>query len=239
MSETFPYFRTPHDFYRRGYAAELGPFASAIYFCLLSHENHKTKDCFPSEETIAKKTGMTRNSVRKHITSLLDFGIIERIKKSSRSSRIVFHYKINPPNRWVRKQNDICAPHEQESNSDVHLVTDQCSPDAISYVHDVHTNKKELTKRNNNEKTVVNGFYMFGTDDDENELDASILPLEDDSQPCLAIQAPRLKRETTPESMRFVEKARKEIKTDDDRRKNDIATLDDIKEAFKRVKENC
>jgi len=31
-------------------------------------------------------------------------------------------------------------------------VTDQCSPDANSGVHDVHTNKKKLTKRNNNQK---------------------------------------------------------------------------------------
>jgi len=81
MQNNFTFFMVPKAIYEKNYANEIGVYGISVYLCLLFHKNNKTGDCFPSEETLAKKTGMTRNSVRKHIKSLLDFGIIERIKK--------------------------------------------------------------------------------------------------------------------------------------------------------------
>lgn len=162
------------------------------------------------------------------------YRIIKKNKKLSRYGRTVFHYIINSPDKWMNIENDICTSREHIDDHDVHPVTDQCSPDAIRDVQDIHTNNKKLTKRNNKEKKVLFDYSGFGTDDYENELVTSTLPLEDNNpQP-----AQRPKRDNIPKSMRFVEMIRNEIKTDDDRRKNNIATKDEVKKKVQEFKQN-
>jgi len=113
MSANFSYSRFPHDFIRKGYSAKAGPYGTTILACLCFHMNNTTGECFPSEETIAKEMGISRNSVRKYVKQLEELKIIKRRKKESIHGREVFHYIINPPDKWVKKGNDICAPHCQ------------------------------------------------------------------------------------------------------------------------------
>jgi len=156
MSVNFSYSRFPHDFIRKGYSAKLGPYCTAIYLCLLYHKNHKTGECFPAESTIGMELGISRNSVRKYIKPLLDFKIVDRKKEKSRNGRTLYHYIINKPSKWKSLCNNQCSPHEHISNPDVRLVTDRCSPDAISDVHEVHTNNKNLTRRiNKKDKDLI------------------------------------------------------------------------------------
>jgi len=164
MSVNFSYSRFPHDFIRKGYSAKFGPYSTAIYLCLLHHKNNKTGDCFPSEKSIARKMGMSRNTVREHIKKLLEYRIISRVKKSSINGKEVFHYTIYDPDQWLDLNQDIetiCSPDEQHKQffhsitDDVQITEDVCSFEEQSSVHDLNLNKKKETKRNNKELNSI------------------------------------------------------------------------------------
>ena len=50
--------------------------AVAVYLYLLRHANRKTNQCHPSEEIIAKKLHLSRNTVAKHVRLLEERGFI-------------------------------------------------------------------------------------------------------------------------------------------------------------------
>lgn len=81
---------------------------------------------------------------------LEEYNIIIRNKKPTKSGNYVFYYTFNSPNKW-RKIESICSPHEHPNDSDVHIVTNECSYQHNSDVHEVNTNNKKLTIRNNND----------------------------------------------------------------------------------------
>ena len=55
----------------------LCPGELAVYAFLLHCENHKTHQCWPSYKTIGKAVNLSENTVRKHVCSLVDKGIIQ------------------------------------------------------------------------------------------------------------------------------------------------------------------
>ena len=54
----------------------LCPGELAVYAYLRCCENRKTHQCWPSYKTIGKAVGMSENTVRKHVCSLVDKGLI-------------------------------------------------------------------------------------------------------------------------------------------------------------------
>ena len=48
----------------------------AIYAYLMYCENRKTYQCYPSYRTIGQAVGLTRNTVKKYVDSLVDKGLI-------------------------------------------------------------------------------------------------------------------------------------------------------------------
>ena len=48
----------------------------AIYAYLMYCENRKTYQCYPSYRTIGNAVGLTRNTVKKYVDSLVDKGLI-------------------------------------------------------------------------------------------------------------------------------------------------------------------
>ena len=66
---TFPF---PNEIFLLG----LCPGELAIYAYLRRCENRKTHQCWPSYKTIGKAVGMSENTVRKHVCSLVDKGLI-------------------------------------------------------------------------------------------------------------------------------------------------------------------
>ena len=66
---TFPF---PNEIVRLG----LCPGELAVYAYLRCCENRKTHQCWPSYKTIGKAVGMSENTVRKHVCSLVDKGLI-------------------------------------------------------------------------------------------------------------------------------------------------------------------
>jgi predicted transcriptional regulator len=66
------YFAVPNEIFCLGLSAN----AIAIYGYLLSIEDRKTYQCWPSYKTIGKATGMSSNTVRKYVTELEERGLI-------------------------------------------------------------------------------------------------------------------------------------------------------------------
>ena len=66
------YFPTPNEIFSLG----LSPGAFAVYAYLLRCENRRTHQCWPSYKTIGAATRMSVNTVRKHIGTLADKGLI-------------------------------------------------------------------------------------------------------------------------------------------------------------------
>jgi len=66
------YFPTPNEIFSLG----LSPGEFAVYAYLLCCANRRTHQCWPSYRTIGAATGMSVNTVRKHVCSLADKGLI-------------------------------------------------------------------------------------------------------------------------------------------------------------------
>ena len=66
------YFPTPNEIFSLG----LSPGEFAVYSYLLRCANRRTHQCWPSYRTIGAATQMSVNTVRKHVCSLADKGLI-------------------------------------------------------------------------------------------------------------------------------------------------------------------
>ena len=54
----------------------LSPSEIAVYFFLMYCENRTTYQCYPSYRTIGEAVGMSRNTVKKHVDSLVEKRLI-------------------------------------------------------------------------------------------------------------------------------------------------------------------
>ena len=66
------YFPLPNEIYRLG----LSPAEVSIYGYLLSLEDRKTYQCYPSYTTIGEAVGMSKKTVAKYVAMLVDKGLI-------------------------------------------------------------------------------------------------------------------------------------------------------------------
>ena len=66
------YFPTPNEIFSLG----LSPGEFAVYAYLLRCANRRTQQCWPGYKTIGSATQMSVNTVRKHVCSLADKGLI-------------------------------------------------------------------------------------------------------------------------------------------------------------------
>ena len=66
------YFALPNEIFQLG----LTPGELAVYSFLLQCENRETYQCYPSYRTIGQAVGLTRNTVKKYVDSLVDKGLI-------------------------------------------------------------------------------------------------------------------------------------------------------------------
>ena len=66
------YFPLPNEIYRLG----LSPAEVSIYGYLLSVEDRRTYQCYPSYTTIGEAVGMSKKTVAKYVAMLVDKGLI-------------------------------------------------------------------------------------------------------------------------------------------------------------------
>ena len=95
------------------YGRELGPCGIAVYCALVMHADRDTQTCWPSHQTIADETGMSRMQVFREIKKLACLGLIS-IQKRSGTSYIYTLLQITP----------TCNTELQPTESDLsHTVT--------------------------------------------------------------------------------------------------------------------
>ena len=83
----------------------------SFLLCLLRHMNHTTKECFPSLETLQKKSGIkSKSTLLKVRQSLLDKGLISYQKSGT---KVYYSINIIPVHNFNRTGTDF---NENESN---------------------------------------------------------------------------------------------------------------------------
>ena len=85
------FYCTPNDWIRK-HGPDLGPYGIAVYHCLMSFAD-QDGICWPSYQTIANLTGMSRPTVIKTIAKLIDLGILSKAerRKGQRQSSNSYH----------------------------------------------------------------------------------------------------------------------------------------------------
>jgi len=63
-----------------GDVAKLGPYAVTVYLVVKAYTNWKTGKAFPSIETIAEKSGISRAQVIRSLASLTEYGYLDKAK---------------------------------------------------------------------------------------------------------------------------------------------------------------
>ena len=108
----------------------LHPREFAVYAALLSRADAHTRECFPSYETLAAESGVTRRQVPYALAELIDEGLVER-----RRSRSVNRYRVVPfaddrPTGYrsrfergerVAQRDRVREPHSVDDEQDVRV----------------------------------------------------------------------------------------------------------------------
>jgi replication initiation and membrane attachment protein DnaB len=100
------------------YGETVGSNAVAIYSVLCRHANNSTQKCWPSMETIGKKSGIKdRKTVSKAIGILSDYNIIEVEKvKADNGKHANNTYQLNDPKYWKAISETPTPPKEEKND---------------------------------------------------------------------------------------------------------------------------
>lgn len=137
----------------KNWGAKLGPHCIAVYNVLVMHANADTQKAWPSFQTIADLTGMSRRQVMREIEKLEDNHIIA-IKEVSElhreSGKKVYSsniFTLLHPDEWGK----LSVPSDSLSLgvvTDSHQPSDTQSPPLVtgSHLNNTNKNKTQLTK---------------------------------------------------------------------------------------------
>jgi len=103
----------------------LNPISSCIYIVLKRFASNKTS-CFPSQDTIAKRMGVSRQTVNKYVKELVDKKIISIEEEITKKGKM-FIYTLLPMSM---------------------MLTRGCQQDRQGVVNTVDTNKTYINKKN-------------------------------------------------------------------------------------------
>ena len=130
------------------FSADLTAPAKLVLFALIYHANKDTGLTFPSQETIAAKTSLTRPTVCKALKALDARGLIKRVKSAGRS--VTYHLLCirdgSPPKSQIgaigdRKAQDVqtrLASDVNELDSSSQRDYHQMSTSLTADVKEVH-----------------------------------------------------------------------------------------------------
>ncbi|MBE7031962.1 MAG: helix-turn-helix domain-containing protein [Ruminococcaceae bacterium] len=135
-----------------------------VYMALIRHKNSKTKKCFPSYETMARETGLSKTTVINHIKLLEKYELIEKKQQHRKNYYTLIDFeelKKEKPDT-VNAENDtnieITDGSKKSKNIDVALT--QADEDFLSktYIFNEKTFKAEDWQKVLDGKEVVD-FY--------------------------------------------------------------------------------
>lgn len=115
------------------YAAVIGPYALAVYTALCRHADANGQ-AFPSVPTLAKKLGMSPNTVRKAIGTLVEQRLITCESRQDQQGDAM-------SNLYTLLSVGGTAPHEVP-----HAMQEGTAPDEVRVLHGVKGNKTQLNK---------------------------------------------------------------------------------------------
>ena len=135
------YFPLPNEIYRLG----LSPAEVSIYGYLLSVEDRKTYQCYPSYTTIGEAVGMSKKTVAKYVAMLVDKGLItvEHTKiwaKDGRRMNGSLLYTIRPICEAVelRNQRQLRELEETVARSNAKALAEKCGVQFRAAGSEVH-----------------------------------------------------------------------------------------------------
>jgi hypothetical protein len=77
------------------YARDLIPADFKVAFVVMQHANEKTHECFPSEQTIADKCGLSERHVRRSLKRLCDKGWLKSRRTRDANRYTVLFNNVN------------------------------------------------------------------------------------------------------------------------------------------------
>ncbi len=106
----------PNHLIDSGLFAEAGPTAMAVYLVLLHHTSErKSWKCHPSQETIAKKAGVSKRSVTASLAKLRSFGLVSwATKKNPYGGSPLNEYTVHMVGSGPTAQDAKSAPSKRK-----------------------------------------------------------------------------------------------------------------------------
>ena len=127
--------------YINGYGKYFGPVGISIYVVLCRHANGE-QECFPSQQLIADKVGVTRRTVITYLKKFVKFNMIH-IEKERKGGRWLNNlYILLDKDEWI-------IPSAIGSHGDhVQLKTIPCETNNSNHVNVLHTKDTNRKKTN-------------------------------------------------------------------------------------------
>jgi hypothetical protein len=104
------------DLIEKGYGAKIGPYGIAVYNVLAYYSDNKTQSAWPSFQTIADKSGMSRRKAIEVINQLEKLGLIyiERRGDKRKTNKIW----LLAPDQWTGAQDALVEPASAQGAPD-------------------------------------------------------------------------------------------------------------------------
>lgn len=128
------------DEYLNGYAKLCGPNATLAYLCLCRHADYHTQTCFPSIEMMAEKVGISPASIKRGITSLVEWRIIlkERVRHPENAKWVNNSYTLLDKSEWKSKPQLTQTSGSHSSQSSKPQLTEGQSHSSQGASKDIH-----------------------------------------------------------------------------------------------------
>jgi biotin operon repressor len=88
------WFHVFKDMIDNGDVSKMGPTVTTVYLVIKAHTNFSTGRAFPAHETIAEKTGLSVETVKRSITTLVEMGYVIK-GKAGRSNLYTLREKLS------------------------------------------------------------------------------------------------------------------------------------------------
>lgn len=108
------------DEYLNGYARLCGVNATLVYLCLCRHAD-RHQESFPSIETMSEKSGISESSVKRGISTLIEWNIIEKKRERKGTGRWLNNrYVLLDKKVWKKKPQVTQTPGPQVTGTPIH-----------------------------------------------------------------------------------------------------------------------
>lgn len=123
--------------------SKLKPTTKLVLFALSTYMNSHGEGCYPSQETIAEKTSLSKRAVVKHIEIAISEGFLLKGKRNLRGKKWdanEYYPSVPDPSKILSESSDgVHHVHASEDHG-VHEVHLRGARGALGGVHEVHIN---------------------------------------------------------------------------------------------------